>query len=318
MRTIFIVIGGLLVAHLALSQIHPTGAVAPPVNGALDIGVVFDVGGRGDKSFNDGAYKGAEKAMHDYGARVHFIEPGDGADREAGLRLLAAEKMGSGDRRRIHLHRRSRCAREGISRRALRRRGLRALGGLRGQDHHAATESRGAQISRGAGFIPRGRARGHGGRLEEGRLRGRHGHPAHPQVRSRLSRRREVRLPRLHGARAVRRRHARSVPESEQGKGARAQPVRAGREHHLPRERLHRARRVRSGARGSQARDRCGRGSVQRGAGVHPHVDGEGRRCGGVRSDRPRARRYLPRRHLSSTASPRMASAGSTTNTTRR
>jgi basic membrane protein A len=94
MRTIFLVIGGLLVTHLALLQIHPAGAVAPPVQGALDIGVVFDVGGRGDKSFNDGAYKGAEKAMRDYGARVHFIEPGDGADREAGLRLLAAEKMG--------------------------------------------------------------------------------------------------------------------------------------------------------------------------------------------------------------------------------
>src|SRR5664279_3272650 len=94
MRTIFLVIGALSLAHLALLQIHPVGAVPPPVKGALDIGVVFDVGGRGDKSFNDGAYKGAEKAMRDYGARVHFIEPGDGADREAGLRLLAAEKMG--------------------------------------------------------------------------------------------------------------------------------------------------------------------------------------------------------------------------------
>jgi basic membrane protein A and related proteins len=94
MRTIFLVIGGLLVAHLALLQIHPAGAVAAPATSALDIGVVFDVGGRGDKSFNDGAYKGAEKAMREYGARVHFIEPGDGADREAGLRLLAAEKMG--------------------------------------------------------------------------------------------------------------------------------------------------------------------------------------------------------------------------------
>jgi len=32
-------------------------------------------------------------AVRDYGARVHFIEPGEGSDRESGLRLLAAEKM---------------------------------------------------------------------------------------------------------------------------------------------------------------------------------------------------------------------------------
>jgi basic membrane protein A and related proteins len=55
--------------------------------------VVFDMGGRGDKSFNDGAYLGAERAVKELGARVRFIEPGEGSDREAGLRLLAAEGM---------------------------------------------------------------------------------------------------------------------------------------------------------------------------------------------------------------------------------
>jgi basic membrane protein A len=93
MRTLFTVIGGLLLAHIALLQIHPAGAIAPPAKGVLDVGVVFDVGGRGDKSFNDGAYRGAERAITEFGARVHFIEPGEGSDREAGLRLLAAEKM---------------------------------------------------------------------------------------------------------------------------------------------------------------------------------------------------------------------------------
>jgi basic membrane protein A len=55
--------------------------------------VVFDLGGRGDKSFNDGAYLGAERAAKELGVRVRFIEPGEGSDREAGLRLLAAEGM---------------------------------------------------------------------------------------------------------------------------------------------------------------------------------------------------------------------------------
>jgi basic membrane protein A len=55
--------------------------------------VVFDLGGRGDKSFNDGAYLGAERAEKELGVHVRFIEPGEGSDREAGLRLLAAEGM---------------------------------------------------------------------------------------------------------------------------------------------------------------------------------------------------------------------------------
>jgi basic membrane protein A len=59
----------------------------------MNVGIVFDVGGRGDKSFNDGAYLGAERAARDFGARAHLIEPGEGSDREAGLRLLAAERM---------------------------------------------------------------------------------------------------------------------------------------------------------------------------------------------------------------------------------
>jgi basic membrane protein A len=59
----------------------------------VDVGIVFDMGGRGDKSFNDGAYIGAERAVKELGARVRFVEPGEGSDREAGLRLLAAEGM---------------------------------------------------------------------------------------------------------------------------------------------------------------------------------------------------------------------------------
>jgi basic membrane protein A len=55
------------------------------------VGLVFDVGGRGDKSFNDNAYLGLERAVRELGVRAEYIEPGEGADRESGLRLLAAE-----------------------------------------------------------------------------------------------------------------------------------------------------------------------------------------------------------------------------------
>lgn len=93
MRKLFALLGVLLAAHVALSFVRPGGATVAPVGDAVEVGIVFDMGGRGDKSFNDGAYLGAERAMKDFGARVRFVEPGEGPDREAGLRLLAAEGM---------------------------------------------------------------------------------------------------------------------------------------------------------------------------------------------------------------------------------
>src|SRR3954466_10051384 len=83
----------LLVIHLGLLFVRPKSAETAPAADALRVGVVFDVGGRGDKSFNDGAYLGAMRARNELGATVHYIEPGESSDREAGLRLLAAQGM---------------------------------------------------------------------------------------------------------------------------------------------------------------------------------------------------------------------------------
>jgi basic membrane protein A len=54
------------------------------------VGLVFDVGGKGDKSFNDSAYEGLTRAQHDFGIEISDFEPGQDADREVGLRKLAA------------------------------------------------------------------------------------------------------------------------------------------------------------------------------------------------------------------------------------
>jgi basic membrane protein A len=93
MRKLATLIVVLLVVHVGLLFVRPQSAETAPAADALRIGVVFDVGGRGDKSFNDGAYLGAMRAKNELGATVHYIEPGESSDREAGLRLLAAEKM---------------------------------------------------------------------------------------------------------------------------------------------------------------------------------------------------------------------------------
>lgn len=93
MRKLLTVVAVLLAVHVAFLFVTPSGAEPKPAPEAVSVGIVFDMGGRGDKSFNDGAYLGGERATRELGAHVRFIEPGDGSDREAGLRLLAAEGM---------------------------------------------------------------------------------------------------------------------------------------------------------------------------------------------------------------------------------
>ena len=55
------------------------------------VGLVFDVGGLGDKSFNDAAYRGLIRAQNELGVGVRYVEPGDGSDRESALRDLASQ-----------------------------------------------------------------------------------------------------------------------------------------------------------------------------------------------------------------------------------
>lgn len=93
MRKLLILVAVLVVVHVAFLFVRPSRAALPPSDDAVNVGIVLDVGGLGDKSFNDGAYRGAERAEKELGARIRLIEPGEGTDREAGLRLLAAEHM---------------------------------------------------------------------------------------------------------------------------------------------------------------------------------------------------------------------------------
>ena len=58
---------------------------------SVRVGLVYDVGGRGDKSFNDASYAGLTKAKAELGVEIKDLSPsGGGADREELLRLLAS------------------------------------------------------------------------------------------------------------------------------------------------------------------------------------------------------------------------------------
>jgi basic membrane protein A len=57
---------------------------------AFRVGLVFDVGGRGDKSLNDAAWAGLERAQKSLNLETRIYEPTSAEERETALRMLAA------------------------------------------------------------------------------------------------------------------------------------------------------------------------------------------------------------------------------------
>jgi len=67
-----------------------TTTAAPMAGEGVEVGMAFDIGGRGDQSFNDSAAEGLEKAIADYGISTTELEADAGGEnREENLRLLA-------------------------------------------------------------------------------------------------------------------------------------------------------------------------------------------------------------------------------------
>lgn len=91
MRQLMTLVGILILANLLLLIPGSGQAEGPTKQSSCKVGIVFDVGGRGDKSFNDSAYLGLQKALKELPIDGRYLEPGEGADREAALRLLAAQ-----------------------------------------------------------------------------------------------------------------------------------------------------------------------------------------------------------------------------------
>ena len=65
---------------------------APATAASLTIGIAYDIGGRGDKSFNDAAATGLEKAQKEFTFTVEpVITDGTSADRDRRVRSLIAK-----------------------------------------------------------------------------------------------------------------------------------------------------------------------------------------------------------------------------------
>jgi basic membrane protein A len=90
MRRLVTTVSVLVGINVFLLTVKTTGGKTAAVARAR-VGLVFDLGGRGDKSFNDLAYAGIERAVRELGVEAQYIEPGESSDRESGIRLLAAQ-----------------------------------------------------------------------------------------------------------------------------------------------------------------------------------------------------------------------------------
>jgi basic membrane protein A len=81
-NVVLVVLGAVVVPEVA----HKAGA-------GIRVGLVFDIGGKNDKSFNEAAWRGLQRVRDELGVDVQYIEPTEGADRESALRALAARKV---------------------------------------------------------------------------------------------------------------------------------------------------------------------------------------------------------------------------------
>src|SRR6186997_1977240 len=62
---------------------------AAPGNGRLRVGIVFDSGGKNDRSFNAAAFRGVTRAAKDFPIVLRDAEPGDPASLEPAMRAFA-------------------------------------------------------------------------------------------------------------------------------------------------------------------------------------------------------------------------------------
>ncbi|PID57533.1 BMP family ABC transporter substrate-binding protein [candidate division KSB3 bacterium] len=79
------------IVSIVCIAVFAVGLLGGAAQAKLRVGMVFDVGGKGDQSFNDSAFRGLQWAAKDLGINHVEIEPGADADRETGLRMIASQ-----------------------------------------------------------------------------------------------------------------------------------------------------------------------------------------------------------------------------------
>ena len=189
---------GLALAGLAFS------ATAAFAQDAFKPAIVYDLGGKFDKSFNEGVHTGAEKFKKETGTEYRDFEPQNDAQREQALRRFARDGYSPIVAVGLQPGNRAEEGRRGISRRP--------------SSPSSTPWSRSRTCSPSCSRSMRARSWSASWRPglqdRQGRLRRRHGHPAHPQVRLRLRPGREIRQEGRRGVPEHDRHHGRGLERS--------------------------------------------------------------------------------------------------------
>jgi basic membrane protein A and related proteins len=88
-KSLFVLIALLLVVSMALAA---CGGAAAPSGAKLKVGLVTDVGGVNDKSFNQSAWAGTQKGAKEFNMDAKFIESKQPTDYEKNIDQFATEK----------------------------------------------------------------------------------------------------------------------------------------------------------------------------------------------------------------------------------
>jgi basic membrane protein A len=81
-----------LVAGACRQEAAPPGSEESPEGEVVQVGLVYDIGGRGDLSFNDAAAAGLDRAAGDFNLEVRELEPNQGGTNRGELLRLLAEQ----------------------------------------------------------------------------------------------------------------------------------------------------------------------------------------------------------------------------------
>jgi len=84
--------GSMALAACASDEKSGGSASGNSSGGDLKIGLAYDTGGRGDRSFNDSAYAGVEAAIKDHGGKVSELSPNADASNRADLLTQLADQ----------------------------------------------------------------------------------------------------------------------------------------------------------------------------------------------------------------------------------
>jgi basic membrane protein A len=79
----------LLAAALALPGCNRGFTSRDDADGKIRVGIVFDIGGKDDKSFNAAAWEGVRRAARDFPIKLRDVEPGDPTSIEPSMRAFA-------------------------------------------------------------------------------------------------------------------------------------------------------------------------------------------------------------------------------------